>query len=161
MREVAKVVIAVSMTELLLWGLGLWSWVSSNFQRWPWLIERYALIFPLILAMSLLGLRRWRLTRSHIVAAGLTGIVVGIISSSLALFAAQLITTRERDLVWNSLRVRGGLSSFLLMPTLFALFLTVSWFYGALASSLAFGFDEVDRRLHVAPEGRKGSQAKH
>ncbi len=102
MREVAKIVLAVAATELILWSVGVWSWVSSALGRWPWLLERYALILPLMLVLVLLALRRWRPARANFIGAGLIGVAAGIFASELPLLLAQVITAQERAKLWNT-----------------------------------------------------------
>ena len=64
-REVAKLGFAVAATELIHWVVRVWRWVSSRLSRWPWLVERYALIFPVVPAIALLAFRRWSRARSQ------------------------------------------------------------------------------------------------
>lgn len=145
MREFAKVVAAVAATELILWSVGVWSWVSHTVGRWPWLLDRYALIFPVILVILLLALRRRAAARSHFVAAVLTGAVAGLIASVLSLVVAQVSTAPERANFWNGLRLEGGVAAFLLFGSFSALFLTLGWLYGASASVLALSADRAER----------------
>ncbi|MCP5115973.1 MAG: hypothetical protein GY953_34525 [bacterium] len=151
MRELAQVVVAVAATSLILWGVRVWSWVSYCLGRWPWLIERYAVIFPLLLVVALLVLRRWRPMRSSVVAAVAGGAAAGLIASLLSLVLAQVITAPERANLWNSLDLAGA-GVFLLVELFFALFLTLGWLYGALASAMALLADRAARRFQRSSE---------
>ncbi len=146
MRELTHVVVAVAAAGLVLWVVRVWSWVSHSLGRWPWLVERYAVFFPLLLVIALLILRRWRPARSHVVVAVAGGAAAGLIASVVSLVLAQLITAPERANLWNSLDLAGP-GVLLLVELFFALFLTLGWFYGALASALALLTDRTVRRL--------------
>ena len=144
MRELAKVVLAVAVTEVILWSVGVWSWISYGMRRWPWLLERYALILPLMLILALLALRRWRPARSHFIGAGLGGAAAGIVASELSRVLAQVITAQERAKLWNSWRLANA-ADVLLIESLFAFLLTLGWLYGALASVLALIADRAEK----------------
>lgn len=143
MRELAKVVIGVAVTEAVLWALRIWSWTAFSFRQWPWLFERFAVLFPVTLVAVLLAIRRWPLARSHLAGAGVAGAVAGLVSSTVARYVAQLITSEERAVVWNSLRT-AGIGDMLLIESLFAFILTLGWLHGALASAATIGLDRLD-----------------
>lgn len=144
MRELAKVVLAVAASEVILWSVGVWSWVSSALGRWPWYLERYALIFPAVLVIMLLALRCWRPGRSHFIGAGLGGAAAGLFASGLSRLLAQVITAQERAILWDSWRL-ASVADLLLIESLFAFFLTLGWLYGASASMLALVADRAEK----------------
>lgn len=138
MREITRVSAAVLVTALILWCLGLWTWISSTtMSRWPWLLERYALIFPAALILALLGLRRWGPARSSFLGAALGGAAVGLVTSLFALGLAQLVTAPERAKFLQGLRLDGGMVGFLAFGMGTALFQTLGWVYGSVAALLA------------------------
>ena len=145
MREVAKVVIAVGVTDLVLRGVGVWSSVAAYLGKWPWLPGRYALIFPLVMVIAVLALRRWRPARSHLLVAVLSAASAGVIVCLLSLVLAQVITASERANFWNGLRLEGGVTGFLLFGSAIALFRALGWLYGALASVLALIADRAEK----------------
>jgi hypothetical protein len=95
--------------------------------------------------IALLAFRRWGAVRSHFIAAGLAGAASGLLASLLSLVVAQVITATDRANLWNSLGLEGGVSAFLLVESFFALFLTLGWLYGGLASALALSADRAER----------------
>lgn len=134
---------AVAATELGLWALGIRSWVFTYLHKWPWLSERYALMFPLLLAMALLALRRWRRVRLHWITAALAGAVAGLTASGLALLFAQLVAAPERANFLAGLRREGGVVGFFFFAGSVAFLRTLGWLFGASASSLALGVDRL------------------
>jgi hypothetical protein len=157
MRELAKVSLAVAATELILWSVGVWSWVSYALRGWPWLLDRYALILPPVLVIGLLTLRRWRPVRSHFVGAGLGGAAVGLVASEVSRVLAEAVSAQQRAILWNSWRLDSA-AEVLLIESLFAFFLTLGWLYGASASILALVADRAERR-YLRPREQAGSLA--
>lgn len=162
MREVARIVVAVIATDLLLRAIGLWSWISSSgFGRWPWLADRYALLFPLTLVIAVLILRRWKPTRTYLLSAGLIGAGAGTFASVTTLGLAQVLTAPERANFWNGLQLEGGVTGFLLFGCGIALFRALGWLYGSLAASLTLLTERAERRLFGSREQPRSPRPGH
>lgn len=157
MRELTKVVLGVAASELFLWSVGGWSWVSYSLRRWPSFLERYAVIFPAVLLILLLVVRRWRPARSHLIPAGLSGAVAGLLASELSRVLAYMITAHDRSVLWNSWRLASA-ADLLIIESLFAFFLTLSWLYGATAAMLVLLADRVERK-YFHPSEQAGAAA--
>ena len=156
MRELIKVFVTIALAELVLWGVGAWSWTSYCFRRWPWLLERYTPIFLVLLVVTVLALRRWRLAREHIGVAGVGGAFGGLVASIAALILAQLITAEDRAVTQNSVNIAGVLT-FLYIELSFAFLLALGWLHGAAASMLTSGSDRLERHLQHRSEHRAES----
>lgn len=156
MRELLKVLAAVALAELALWGFGVWSWTSYGLRRWPWLFERYTPIFLVVLVVTVLALRRWPWARLHLGVAGVSGAFGGLIASMAALVLAQVLTADARAALSNSLGVTGVLS-FVYIELSFAFLLTLAWLHGAAASTLAIGIDRLETHLHGSQGRAAGS----
>jgi len=155
-HEAARVALAVVAADLLLRLVGLWSWTaSSTLGRWPWLIERYAWIFPATLILAVLGVRRWRTARSSLLGAGLSGAGAGLVTGVLALALAQVVFAPEGSHFWSGLHLEGGVVGFLLFGSGLSLFRTLGWLYGSFASILAV---LTERGEQYCP--RSGDQAR-
>lgn len=157
MRGFMKVALAMAVTEAVLWGVGSWSWFGYHLRRWPWMVDRYTLIFPILLLIAIMIARRWKPARTTFIGAAVAGAAAGFCASFVALLLAQLVTVEDRAKlvnVWDGLGV-PGVGSFLVVQVLFALVVAIGWFHGTLASILAVAADRVSerRRLSRAPLG--------
>lgn len=158
MRELVKVFVTVALAELVLWGAGAWSWTSYCLRRWPWLLERYTPIFLVLLVVTVLALRRWRLARKHVGIAGVGGAFGGLVASIAALILAQLITGEDRAVTWNSVKAAGVLT-YLYIELSFAFLLVLGWLHGAVASMLTIGADRLEEYLQRRSESRAESSS--
>jgi hypothetical protein len=144
--ETFKVLAGVSLAVATLGIGGIWSWISFSLGRWPWLLQRYVLLFPLILAITLLTLRRWAPARKHLAVAFAAGAACGLVASILSRFIASAFDLEQREILLNTLQT-ARIADFVLVESLFALVLTVGWLFGATASVLTVLADRLESRL--------------
>ena len=150
--------VAVAVTWIVLWCIGVWFWISRILGRWPWLLERYTVIFPLLLVIALLVVRRWAPARSYVVAAVASGAGAGLIVGLISFSFAQMITAEERAVYWNGVRLAGA-GQFLLIQLSYALSVTLGWLYGASAAAVALFADRTARRFQRSSRRKAGALA--
>ena len=149
-----KVLLAVAAAELILWAVGAWSWISYCLRHWPWLLERYSLVFPLLLLIMLLAARRLKYARSHFVTASVIGSCSGLVSGQIAYVLAHLITPSGSTRLWNSWQMDP--IGFMIIVFLFSFYFTIGWIYCASASLLALAADRGEAYLR---DSRRAAQA--
>lgn len=139
-REFALVAAAVAVTEVVTRLFWLHDWTEHSLRRWPWLLERYGLLFPFFLVVFLFALRRSETGRSSLAGAILVGCLAGMAAGCFSLVAAQVLTGLDREKLWNTVR-RGDGGVFVLLQVGAAFGFTLSWVHGVLASCLSWRLD--------------------
>lgn len=135
MREVVLVGSAVFLTEVSFWWIGPLG-ISTLENNWPWLLQRHAVLFPVLFLPLLLLLRKSERIRSSLRLTILLGALAGLASSTGALLAASLFTSAERELLLSGVDLAGPIQVVLSQAWL-ASILTLGWLHGGVAALVA------------------------
>lgn len=125
---------AVLVTEASFHLLGVYDWPARVLGRFPALKLNYTIIFPLLLIIGLVALRRiWHQLPFPTFA--ILGVLTGLMFGPIAYAIAQLIDPFEKARFINGFKLTS-LTEFIAAYFLFCFGATMSWLHGGVAALL-------------------------
>jgi len=138
-REIFLAAFSVAVTDCSIWYFVGHRMAVMLLKRSS-LIYRYELVFPLVLLLLVVCIRRLPLARATLAGSFLFGGMVGYAASFIALIWAQLLVAPE---TLSPVKLGAGESFAILLLNLMGAFVLLGWCCGLLAASLTFLLDRA------------------
>lgn len=140
------------LTTLVAWVMGLWSLMTSSpLGRLPWTVPRYVLVFPVMLVLIILAIRRVKAVRLRVVVAGLAGCSAGALAGLSALAVVHAMPNPYQENFFSSLSSATGMVGFVLNGTGATALWGWSWLQGIVSAVLAVLIERLES--HFVKDG--------